>query len=123
MLSFSLMKACDYERGIVLGRLPGLFFPCNVRESVASFIYIDQLVRSIPFVWLLLSLFCFYVWMALVSFLAKFMGMDDKLRTAHRSFTRRDRVGKSRKSSRKANNEHLKAKKMQEKVESPLPAT
>ncbi|KAE8389826.1 hypothetical protein BDV23DRAFT_156573 [Aspergillus alliaceus] len=117
------MKACDYERGFVLGRLPGLSISCNARELVASFVYIDHLVRFFPFVWLFLSIICLYVWMSLVSFLAKFMGMDDRLKTVNRSFTRSDRVGRSRKSSRKTHNRQVKAKKMQEKVESPSPAT
>ncbi|KNG84313.1 hypothetical protein ANOM_007254 [Aspergillus nomiae NRRL 13137] len=117
------MKACDYEEDLILGRLPGLSVSCNVRESVASFVYIDQLVRSFPFVWLLLSIFCLYVWMSLVSFLAKFMGMDDRLKTSNRSFTRSDRVGKSRRSPRKTPGRHAKAKKMQEKVENQSPAT
>ncbi|KAE8318436.1 hypothetical protein BDV41DRAFT_376544 [Aspergillus transmontanensis] len=98
------MRAFDYEEDLVSGRLPGLSVSCNVYESVASFVYINQLVRSFPFVWLLLSIFCLYVWMSLVSFLAKFMGMDDR-------------------SPRKTQGRHVKAKKMQEKVESQSPAT
>ncbi|KAB8209489.1 hypothetical protein BDV34DRAFT_232254 [Aspergillus parasiticus] len=117
------MRAFDYEEDLVSGRLPGLSVSCNVYESVASFVYINQLVRSFPFVWLLLSIFCLYVWMSLVSFLAKFMGMDDRLKTANRSFTRSERVGKSRRSPRKTQGRHVKAKKMQGKVESQSPAT
>ena len=122
-LSFSLMKACDYEEDLVLGRLPRLSVSCHVRGSVAPFVYIDQLVRFFPFIWLLLSIFCLYVWMSLVSFLAKFVGMDDRLKTANRSFTRSDRIDKPRRSPRKTHGRHLKAKKMQEKVESQSPAT
>ncbi|KAE8418802.1 hypothetical protein BDV36DRAFT_282721 [Aspergillus pseudocaelatus] len=104
------MKACDYEEDLVLGRLPGLSVSCKVPHLI-------------PFIWLLLSIFYLYVWMSLVSFLAKFMGMDDRLKTANRSFTRSDRIGKSRRSPRKTHGRHVKARKMQEKVESQSPAT
>ncbi|KAE8356517.1 hypothetical protein BDV28DRAFT_145032 [Aspergillus coremiiformis] len=61
--------------------------------------------------------------MSFVSYLAQFMGLDNRLNIVNRSFTRSDRVGKSRKLPGKTYDRHVKAKKTQEKAKSPSPAT
>ncbi|KAE8147498.1 hypothetical protein BDV25DRAFT_160218 [Aspergillus avenaceus] len=61
--------------------------------------------------------------MPLVSFLCKMMGMDEKVKPSNRSSTRSSRVGKSRSLPRKAYGGQVKRKKIQEKLESPPPAS
>ncbi|KAL5043804.1 hypothetical protein BDW71DRAFT_187412 [Aspergillus fruticulosus] len=111
------MKAFNYETDFVLERLPGLF-PCNVRESATSFAF-DYAVRSFPLSWFLLSLLCFYTWLSLVSFLAKWMDSTDNAMVVKRSFFSRDKVTKTPKASRKAFDGHAKTK-MQESLDSSM---
>ncbi|PLB53232.1 hypothetical protein P170DRAFT_126009 [Aspergillus steynii IBT 23096] len=119
------MKTCDYEK-LVLGKLPGLLPSCDLHDSAASLFFLDKFVRSFPLFWFFLSLLCLYTWLSLVSFLTQSLdgdGVNVHTMTVKRSFISKDRVEKSFRSAKKAFGGHgrVKAKKMQERADSPPP--